>query len=132
MRQHFDCSVLKRSKNINKSSKQISWAHFFNVLYMLMHRFNLLNMFTWFLPIVLFSLTLGPLLFEFCHAKSGNDVCTQWIKKKTTIHLRHSKYQRQLKEQDILTWSKWFEILFFCIFMLICLCFSLVRPCKRL
>lgn len=102
-----------------------------SVFYMLMHRFNLLNMFTWFLPIVLFSLTLGPLLFEFCHTKSGNYVCTQWIKKETTIHLRHSKYERQLKEQDILPWSKWFGIHFFaysCWFA----CVFRWRPCKRL
>lgn len=47
-----------------------------SMFYMLMHRFNLLNMFTWFLPIVLFSLSPGPLLFRFCHAKSGNHVYT--------------------------------------------------------
>lgn len=110
MRQHFDCSVLKRSKNINKSSKQISWAHFFNVLYAYASFQFIKYVYTIFTHCFVLSLPVRCYL-GFAMQKVGI-MCTQWIKKETTIHLRHSKYQRQLKEQDISPWSKWFEILF--------------------
>lgn len=76
MRQHFDCSVLKRSKNINKSSKQISWAHFFNVLYAYASFQFIKYVYMIFTHCFVLSLSPGPLLFRFCHAKSGNHVYT--------------------------------------------------------
>lgn len=126
MRQHFDLMFIVEPCAQPFDKKKIltrGLSKYHGLISMWFHRINLLNMFTWFLPIVF--ATFGCV----CTCEKWKCVCSEqemMLKERNLFTYVIQNWKRQLKEQKFLSCIKvvWATPISYCV----CLCASIESP----